>query len=180
MKELRDDISCVEADVADLQAEHKLFSERLTFCENNLINVTDICSEIRERDQRAKNVILHGFTEHGSSNDDLENVNLLLAEHVAKPQAKSVLRLGKIVNDKIHPLKLIFDSREVPMSLFKDSEFFSSRNLKVTNDSTARKRELLRNARKSLQERTDKGETNLTIKFIRGVPTVIKLNQKNV
>ena len=179
VKDLRDDLANVESDVAGLQSETKSLSERVTYCEDNVVRIVDICSEVRDREQRSKNVILHGFSEHGSTDNDLLTVNQLLEKFPGKPKAKSAHRLSKLVNDKTRPLKLFFESRDIPMLLFKHSQIFEAEKLKATNDSTPLERELLQNARTSLQKRTEKGEHNLTIKFIRGNPTVVKQKPKN-
>ena len=112
--------------------------------------------------------------------DDLLNVNFLLGKLPTKPQVRAVRRLGKVDDSKNRRLKLMFDTSEIPMSLFKNIDFFESEKLKVTNDSTPRERELLRAARDSLQKRTEKSESNLTIRFICGLPTVVRQTPKIV
>ena len=53
---LEDNFKGLESDVVNLQSQTKSLSERLTFCENNVTSVADVCSEMRDREQRAKNV----------------------------------------------------------------------------------------------------------------------------
>lgn len=128
IRELRDDFIVVESDIVDLKSETKSLSERMTLCENNVVSNTDVCSEIQDREKRSKNVILHGLSECESTEDDLLCVNSLLAKLPDKPIARAVSRLGKQINDKIRPLKLFFDSKEIPIFFLKMQNFLNQKN----------------------------------------------------
>ena len=179
INELRDDLAEIESDLNDLQEDVDILNERVARCENeNSVNVNAICAELNERRERARNILLLGFKDYQDAATDLSKVNEILLNLDEKPQAKFAFRLGKQIPEKIRPLKLVFDSVSTVNYIFKNRDFFVSRELKAVNDSTPLERNFLRDLRISLQKRIDEGETDLTIKFVKGIPSICK--QKNV
>lgn len=53
-------------------------------------------------------------------------------------------------------------------------------DVSVTRDRTPRERDYLHNLRSELKERQDKGERDITIRYMNGTPTIVKINPKNV
>ncbi|WP_219823849.1 hypothetical protein, partial [Enterobacter cloacae complex sp. CH23B] len=59
-------------------------------------------------------------------------------------------------------------------------DIFSRKKLYIKDDSTLKQREYLSKLRDELNSRLDRGEKDLTIKFIKGIPSIIsKSKSKN-
>ena len=97
---------------------------------------------------------------------------------------KKVIRIGKVINgniSKCRPLKVICKDSEDALDILRNRSKCKN-NVKINNDLTLMQREKLKRVKTELIERKSNGEMNLTLKYIRGVPTITTANkpeQKN-
>lgn len=172
--------------IQDIADDIIILDERISTLEEksstDIVNtgqvVNDIRGEIIERERRACNVLILGLTELESTADDLTYVNKLLEELPDAPIVSKCIRIGKIIPNRIRPLKLFLKSNNEVKLLFRDKKFFDSKNLKLVNDSTPLEQKFLFDLRLELNNRIAAGENNLVIRYIRGIPRIVL--QKNM
>lgn len=145
-----------------------------------------IMEEILERERRINNVILVGVKECDSDNgnarkthDEL-SVTKLLCNIAGKAdysdKVVTVQRLGRREDGKTRPVKVVLSSRQDAVWILKNKSK-AEREVRIYDDKTPKQREELQQLREVLRVRTETGETNLTIRYVRGVPKIV--NQKN-
>lgn len=145
-----------------------------------------IMEEVLERERRANNVILVGVKECDSDNGgdrkthDENSVKKILLEMDRdgnySSKVMTVLRLGRREDGKTRPLKVVLASRQDAILVLKNKSK-ANRLVRIYDDKTPKQREELQQLRDTLKARTELGETNLTIRYVRGVPKIV--NQKN-
>lgn len=55
----------------------------------------------------------------------------------------------------------------------------ASNNIRIHSDDTQLQKKIITKLRNELNQQTNNGETNITKKFIKGVPKLIQINTKN-
>lgn len=151
----------------------------------------EILQEINEREKRKCNVVIFGISEQQNlgnqtrAEQDKQLVtNIFQAISVAMPGNENIkaIRIGKFDESKNFPRPVkvtVSDESTVHEIIHKARNLKSTANYKNINislDRTPRQIELYRTVKRQLNERIAAGETNLRIKYIRGVPKVVTLN----
>lgn len=139
-------------------------------------------SEIRDRNLRASNVIMYNVPEstcqilHEKAAEDKGKVDEIVRMCSSNPvEIKSVIRLGKSSHDKSRPLKVVFKNEADAIEVLRNKKNLpASVPVRINNDLTPMQREYLNSLRNQLQERIGKGERDLTIRYIRGSPAIVK------
>lgn len=137
--------------------------------------------ELMDRKDRECNVIIFDVPEAMSderkeaAEEDVVSIRRLLDNIKLNLPIKRTLRLGK-KSDKPRPIKITLDSPQDAKNILKNRS--KVRN-KIKCDETPLQQEHLKKIRAELKNRTEKGESDLTIKYVKGIPTIVHL-QKNV
>lgn len=145
-------------------------------CNPTPLDIETICNEIRDRENRAKNILVFGLPESNDPNADLTEFNNLLIKLALDVKPLRLIRLGKSTANKPRPAKIIFESIDNVIKIFKLSKSFIKYNLKIDHDKTIRERDILKNLRLTLNNRIQNGEKNLTIKYVNNIPTIVEKN----
>lgn len=183
--ENQEKIKCIENDVQALQQTTlaHLPSERSTPIPNNL---TYIMTEVQERLERAKNIIIAGIPEPHSEkmedrreNDRCEVMKVMSDIYPPTPQPERLIRLGKYDAKKTRPLKVCFSTPDIAKTLLKNKSNCKTNNIKLYFDQTPNQKQEIANLREELRQRKEKGENDLIIKYIKGTPKIIKQETKN-
>ncbi|KOB64931.1 Microtubule binding protein, partial [Operophtera brumata] len=122
-------------------------------------------SEIREREERSKNIIIMGVLEPLSDNRD-ERKSL---------DRKEVLKLTGILNpDCLEPTYIVrigkFNStQDTVKSLLRNKSNIKLDGLKVFSDQTPQQQMYMKHLKEQLKQRSDDGDRDLTIKYIKGI-----------
>lgn len=162
-----------------------------------LSNPEEIISEINERSRRASNVMLFNLKESASrdikakQDHDMRLVTKIITTMNAHIDIAGIktLRVGRSVKDKVRPLKLVLKSSDEAKQFlrnFSKDEVGkadpSLMGISVSSDKTLKERQFLNKLREELGSRVDKGERDLTIKYLSGVPSIVKADPstKNV
>lgn len=157
--------------------------------------VEDVLSELTDRSRRESNLIFFNVKESSSRdlstriNDDTKSIALIVSRLCKDIRVEGIktFRLGKQAKDKTRPLKVILHSAHDVGLLLKNfskevlmemDESYSE--VSVTRDKTPSERAYLHNLRRELKERQDKGERDITIRYMNGTPKIVKNNPKNV
>lgn len=154
-----------------------------------------IIAEINDRSKRAFNAILHNVPESSSSSAkarvecDTSHVVNILETFMPNESAFNYkcTRIGKANKEKPRPLKVIFENTQLPRLLsakFRQDDL-SKRHpelsaVSISFDRTEKERKHLQCLRAELQARTSKGEKDITIRYVNGIPVISKLKAKNV
>lgn len=143
--------------------------------------------ELKDRCEREKNIIIVGIPEinerntHSRQNyDNAEAMKIItsLYENCLKPI--KTIRLGKYIPNKSRPLKVCFDNIDVPKYLLRNKKKLQD-NIQIYADQTPSQKQYLQTLKEELNKRIENGESDLVIKYIKGLPTITqnKTNQKN-
>lgn len=176
-------IEKLESDVNDLKAKAAAKGE------GRDIPVEDIFEEINDRQRRTRNVIVLGLKECESSvlaavkEHDKNLINIILERCGlgASMDRARFFRLGKATKDKPRAIKLCLSSENEAVTLFKA---FGTKidtgdeldGVSLARDRTLKERQHLSDLRDTLKSRIDSGEPDLTIKYLNGVPKIVKKN----
>lgn len=178
-------IAQLQLQMASISEENKLLKKELDSLRSKLsqANIEGLVQEARDRIRRENNVIIYGLPDN---NDDASTVNQLL--NIVSPgfptiSSNNILRIGSTRNGQPRPLKVHTPSQQYVLQLLRNKNLIKAhqnfRNVSLQSDLTPTQLGQLRQLRSELQSRTDSGEPDLTIKYVKGVPTIIKKFTKN-
>lgn len=160
--------------------------QQLKISKNLPTNGEDIYSEFQERAERNKNIIIVGIPEQHGRNfeerrelDTTLSVNVVNAMYPTCPKPERVLRVGKYDPAKNRPIKVCYNSHETVKNILRNKTSFKDENIKIYSDQTPNQKKYLMDLQNQLKLRQEKGEENITIKYIRGVPKIITQQSKN-
>lgn len=137
--------------------------------------------EAAERIRRSSNLILRGIPESGSSDGgqshDLGRTQevLRVIDPTCVSSITSVCRLGSSTRTP-RPIKICFDNSRVPAELLRNrSKLMVSqfKKMSLSDDKTPNQLKHLAELRQELRRRQERGESGCTIKYIKGVPTIV-------
>lgn len=144
------------------------------------VNHENLISEVHERTVRANNLIFYDVEESASSSiqtkieEDKNKVEAILRQLNIENGVERVIRLGRKVSNRNRPAKVTLKDRSLVLQALKAKRNKRDSNISIAADSTPLQREFLKNVREALAERQRSGETDLTIKYVRDIPTIIK------
>lgn len=150
------------------------------------INAELICQELSDRVRRSRNVIIYNVPEVLSKEEPTDLMKI--SEFLKTKQASNIkifkaMRLGKRPSKKPRPLLVTCESQSDAFNLFAIRGDFPD-PWKLSMDRTPAQREALSKLRLELEERQKNGESDITIKYIRGIPRIVTkssgLDPKNV
>lgn len=157
-----------------------------TSCSPSLCIQEEIIVELNERSQRCKNIILYGIAEPDSKDTDerraydksavLDIIKTILDDC---PIPEKIFRLGKYDSNKNRPLKVCFAIEESAKNILRNKNKCQKENVKIFSDQTPQQQAYRKLLKDDLERRTKEGETNLTIKYVRGIPKLIQATPKN-
>lgn len=131
-------------------------------------------------------MIIRGINEIKSTsievrrNHDVNEVNevIKMADPHCKPPVKTI-RLGKYDPTTSRPIKAIFSTSETAKSILRNKHHIKPDTIKIYSDETTYQQKFRQNLRDELKRRTELGEKDLTIKYVNGIPKIIKMQPKN-
>lgn len=148
----------------------------------------DIITEVNERNIRKRNIIIFNLDEPSSnlnkeqrSQYEKSNITKLLSA-VSTENTLTYLgyhRLGKYAlnNTRPRPLKVTLENENDVLKIIKNTNNIKQindfKNVSISFDKTPRQISFYQELRRQLTERQMNGETNLTIRYIQGVPKII-------
>lgn len=162
----------------ELEGEVKKLKSKqsATECESTI-------GEIHEREKRSRNVIMFGVGESSSEDPnerqqhDKKEITAILSKVASdiSIERAPVIRLGKPNSNKPRPIKIILKSRESALEILRSQKKLMNSKIRIKSDLTPMQREYLRSLGEQLEERRKKGERDITIKYVRGVPKIINI-----
>lgn len=138
--------------------------------------------EVNDRISRSRNVMFYKIDESSSQDlseriiQDKSAIRNILSLIEISAEATKVIRVGRVKAGSRRPIKAIFPDSFVVQDILKKKKFLFSKGYSVSADTTQRQRDLYKTVREELQSRKQKGESDITIKYSKGVPRVIKIS----
>ncbi|XP_063370192.1 uncharacterized protein LOC134658442 [Cydia amplana] len=143
-----------------------------------------LVAECQQRSIRDKNIIIVGIQEAGQDlAADREAFDKYEVEKITKtiyndcPEPLQIIRLGKYVENKVRPIKATFASKATVKNILRNKN--KTHDAKIYSDQTPYQRDFLKSVQEELQARTSNGETNLYIKYVKGIPKILSSQPKN-
>lgn len=144
-----------------------------------IVDHQNLILELKDRCDRERNIVIVGIPEINEkiyrsrqSHDGEESMKVLKALYENCPKPMKTLRLGKYNPDKNRPIKLCFENNEIPKRILRNKTKLP-KNIQIYADQTPTQQQFLRSLKEEINKRTDGGERDLIIKYIKGVPRII-------
>lgn len=181
IKQLKNDVEILKNEIVILKEEkegHGQASTQINFNSETLV------TEIEERKRRAKNLIVYNIKESNKTNsaDRLEeekNIVIKAISDICDINTTNIKlgRIGKYAADKTRPLKVTLTTEDDVIKVLKNKNKTDS-NIKFASDKTKMQQKFLHEVITKLNDLKSNGILNKTIKYIRGIPTIVD-NTKN-
>lgn len=172
LKDYGERIEILEARVSDIEKSTSANTKQPAALE------TELLTELNERQIRSRNVLLFNLPESESEdiedrkNDDAKSAYEVLSKLGKDCKILRNFRLGVKKDRQIRPLKLVLESSDEALSILKCRNVYQG-PVKIKGDLTMKQRNHLQLLTKELQQRTDKGEKDLTIRYINNIPQIV-------
>ena len=135
-------------------------------------------SEVDERRLRACNIIVYDCLNESTDVNDLEALIFILLIFVGNTDfllAVSARRFGKARGEgNAQPLKASFSSDFDAFYVLRNKSKLSKYKLLIKNDLTSLQLNYLKELNEEIVKLATKGEVNLKIKYVRGIPSILK------
>lgn len=135
--------------------------------------------EIQDRKDRLKNIIISGIPElcdtnlvNRRSHDEREVIKILNNLSTCHTKPVKIFRVGKPNPEKIRHIKVCFNNEETPKELLINRSKID-KPIKIFSDQTPMQQKYYKKINDELKRRQSAGEVDITIKYIRGLPTII-------
>ena len=146
----------------------------------NTVSIEPTLCELAEREKRVSNVLIFGVPEANASENqpdaDLKKAAKVVTNlkiNIDEKQLR-VYRLGTPMQDKVRPIKVICPSPSIAREILKLKKNMSKEEkIYIKSDQTPLQRSYLKQVLKDLEDRKQKGEVDLRIKYINNVPKII-------
>lgn len=176
-------IVTLESDISALKHSSPL--QPVTSKTNNqLYSNEQLIKEVTDRNYREKNIIIVGLSEtttstgEGSSSDEKNVCEIISRVCQDLPKPTKIFRIGKYTPGKNRSIKVCFTSSDTAKYLLRNKDRLPQ-NIKIFSDQTPAQQQYLKSLKDELLRRQNDGEDQLTIKYIHGVPTIVKQPPKN-
>lgn len=191
LNQLDSKISCDEEKLKPLESELIQLKNILpttsspAMAQSGFSNNEQIILELQERNNREKNILLLGLPEFPSSNvvesrlKDQQDVWTLISTTFKDiPKPIKIFRIGKYNQNKSRVIKVCFTTSE-PVKFLLKNKAKLPKEIKVYSDQTPCQQKYLKNVREELARRQQNGESNLIIKYVKNIPTILNSIPKN-
>lgn len=185
--DLGSDLDSLKSVVASLRDEIKTLKSTIDSRSNtdSLLEMEKIIQEVGERDRRKCNIVIHGRDEAGSSAREQSDMDskfvkdLFTQLSVDEVEIKPV-RLGKFdvtKSNRRRPIRVTLSSKSAASAVLNNFRKLRSSpsldGLSIFPDRTQMQMEMHRNAKVELSNRLKNGESNLRIKYNKGIPSIV-------
>lgn len=175
--------------ISDLQDQNTILKKELIEIKNQkaISDIDSVHYEVQERIVRARNIMAYNIKE--SSSGDLEVriaedksivSDILMKAGINSDSILKVIRVGKRSQDKskTRPLKVVLPDRDKVLLALKHKKNMPP-GINIGADLTLAQRDHIKQLKQELQSLKDSGEGNYSIKYIKGVPRIVKSSDTN-
>ncbi|KAF5305279.1 hypothetical protein FQA39_LY09244 [Lamprigera yunnana] len=155
--------------------------------DNNVYLLENVISEINKRNSKECNCIIYKLEDSENAvKKDIELFKNLLACCNDEPSFNindiKLIRLGKKFKSGVdRPLKVVFPNKDCLHWFFHNKKMIiekSKKSIIITGDLTNAQRDFCNKVLSEIKLRREKGEDNLFMKYINGIPTIVNLKKK--
>lgn len=188
--QLGNDLNSLKSVIVSLQDEIRVLKETVLTsppsASTSLLETEKVIQEIADRERRKTNIMIFRCKEARCENIkeqidlDTSLVNDICATIQISATVSKVLRLGKYDSSKTsnaRPIKVVFSNESSVSDIIRNINKLKSNpkfsSLSISRDKTPMQMEIHKLAKLELQNRIKAGESNLKIKYTKGVPSVI-------
>nr|CAI5841504.1 unnamed protein product [Callosobruchus analis] len=148
----------------------------------------EIIEEVNQRNIRKCNIVVFGLDEvnqeespeNRTARDGLAVSKVIHAVDLDfdMPSVKPI-RLGKFQSGRNRPVKIVLRSEDDVRRIINKANNlrthrdFKNKRIFLSYDRTPRQLEYYKNLKKELEERKQAGESNLKIKYVKGIPRIV-------
>lgn len=151
------------------------------------VSVESMLMEMKEREERSKNLIIVGIPEQSYENREEKKVadindvlRITRTIDPTCPEPDNIIRLGKYSSaKKSRPIKVFYNSNSIVKCILRNKNILTSDNVRLFSDQTRQQQEYMKNLRNELRRQIDGGEKDLVIKYVKGIPKIVKQSPKN-
>lgn len=169
-----------------MQSELSALRKEIAEMSTNSVTAEDTMAEVEDRILRSRNVIIYNVPElldpsiREKIETDTIKVNDLLVNSGVDYKIEKVICIGKNSVNPTRPrrLKVVLSDSSSAKQLLKRKSRIAN-EYKIVNDFTLRQREYLKNLRLKLDNWIKNGESDVTIKYIKGIPNIIKVSKNS-
>lgn len=172
---INDKVKSLEVSVTTIKNNSTTIENPPRLCNETII------LELKDRTEREKNVIIAGICEKNIKNFEIrrkhdyeEVMKVMKSIDAACPDPLRILRLGKYTDGKHRLTKVCFQSAEIAKNILKNKDKINNSQIQIYTDKTLAQKEYLKHLYTELTQRVQKGESNLTVKYVNGTPKIIK------
>lgn len=192
----------IKSELEHMKTQNNSFQNKIITLENDLsvlmnkkyhadtnsltLSCEDMALELQDRAQRLNNIVVAGISELNNKNsairrehDTKEVCSILKTISSECPLPIKVLRLGKYNPNITRSLKVYFETRNPVLNILRNKSKINNKNIRIYPDQTPTQQKYFKDLRAELASRTKNGESNLTIKYIKGIPKIITNIAKN-
>ncbi|XP_069365626.1 uncharacterized protein [Maniola hyperantus] len=145
----------------------------------------EIITELNERNLRSRNILVSGIAESTCTDPKERQIHdrnaswsILKTIYTDCPQPEKVYRIGKYNPDKNRLIKVCFELPKTALYILRNKSSVKNDVNKIYPDQTSQQQSYMKHLKEELEARTRNGETNLIIKYVRGVPKIISAPPK--
>lgn len=190
---LKSEIMNMKSSNNTTQKKIELLEARLQNIDSKTLNMEanpkaqeEIIVELNERNVRSRNILVSGIAESTSTDpkerqiyDKNASWRILKTIYTDCPQPEKVYRIGKYNPGKNRLIKVCFKLPETALYILRNKSSVKNDVNKIYPDQTSQQQSYMKHLKEELESRTKNGETNLIIKYVRGVPKIISAQPKN-
>lgn len=173
--------------IASLESDvHKLQVSSTNSALHVMASYDDVLAELSDQSNRKKNVLIAGIQEIKSNNVEKrmnsDRAEVLKTIHLIStncPEPIRIMRVGKYNSAKNRALKVCFESEETAKIILRNKSKLKSSVLKIFADQTPHQQTRFKNLKEELSHRAKAGESNLIIKYVKGIPQIVSAPPKN-
>ncbi|KAL0868638.1 hypothetical protein ABMA27_008093 [Loxostege sticticalis] len=169
-KENNRKIEIIETKLGTFQPANITLPPVSTSSSNNLEE--NLMVELTERLSRSKNIIITGLVEQKSA-------NYKERQDADKREVLNILQNISSDCSKHRPLKVCFSTKDEALFVLRSKNTKVLGSVKIFSDQTPQQQAYFKKLKDELKSRNDNGEMNLTIKYYKGIPKIVKTTPKN-
>ncbi|KOB72454.1 Uncharacterized protein OBRU01_12200 [Operophtera brumata] len=175
-------ITSLQNEVLQLKSDSPTTSKVKSTSPSLPTSYDELIVELQERAERSRNIVMVCITEkHSDSVEDRREVDGHEVQKVIETiypdcqQPVRVLRLGMYNAMKTRPLKVCFASQDTAKAILRNKGNIKIEGVRIYSDQTPQQQKsMMINLKNELKQRQVNGEGNLTIKYVKGIPKIIK------
>lgn len=142
-------------------------------------------NEIFDRIKRANNLVMRNVPENENESSD-RSIILDIISRISEGSASHVLsvrRLGQVRQGAFRPVKIEFSNLAAPSNILRHKRILSTveiyKKVSIDSDKTPLQIKHLRDLRRELHTRRSSGESDLTIRYKKGIPSITTLSSSD-